>query len=76
MLMEELMLVGPEPEYANELASYRKEMLEASSSMDGCGRLRSTEDMKKYIEDCRLGERWETIEPGKVPDKALFERLP
>lgn len=67
MLMEELMFVGPEPEYAGELASYRAEMLEASSSMDGCGRLRATDDMEKYLEDCRRGASWETVEPGKVP---------
>jgi len=46
------------------LSSYRKEMLEANSNMDGCARLRAFEDMKKYILDCRLFEDIKTCPPN------------
>lgn len=73
--MEECMLLRPNAEYADRIAAYRQEFLEAGSSMDGCGPLRRYEDMDAYIQFCRDMENPETVPEGLVPaTQFLFVR--
>lgn len=60
--MEEYTLMRPTSEYANQIALYRQEFLDAGDSMDGCGPLRRFEDAEAYIQVCRDYE-----DPEKVP---------
>ena len=43
---EELVLVKPSEEYVTELLAYKKDFLENSDSMDGCGPLRRFDEVK------------------------------
>lgn len=58
---QQLILIKPDESYAKEISSYRKEMLDANSSMDGCGSLRSQSDPQKWIQDNHLFENKETL---------------
>ncbi|MBR3874564.1 MAG: GNAT family N-acetyltransferase [Clostridia bacterium] len=60
--MSEFILIKPSPEYAEQIAAYRKEFLDCGSSMDGCGPLRKIEDPNEYIRISLLAE-----EPAFVP---------
>lgn len=50
----------PGPELCGEIAGYRREMLEAGSSMDGCGSLRRTEDPAVWLAQVESLRREET----------------
>ena len=65
--MEELSLIRPSAEYADQIREYRKEFLDAESSMDGTGQLRSIEDPLEWIKTCELYNSKETVPEGKVP---------
>ncbi len=60
--METFILTRPTSEYADQIAQYRQEFLDAGSSMDGCGSLKKTADPEVYIQSCRDYE-----DPKKVP---------
>lgn len=60
--MEEFILMRPSGEYADQIAEYRQEFLDAGDSMDGTGPLRRTEDPEEYIKMCKDLE-----DPGKTP---------
>ena len=60
-------LIEPSMAYDKEIQDYRREFLEAESSMDGCGSLRRferTEDWLAYLETCKHPE---TVPDGQVP---------
>lgn len=50
MKMDELILIPPTMEYADEIMAYRAEFLDAGSSMDGCGPLKRCETPEKFLE--------------------------
>lgn len=50
--MEDYILIKPTVEYAEQIAEYRKEFLEAGDSMDGTGPLRRIDDPSEYIKFC------------------------
>ena len=59
MMNEELRLILPTAEYRDEIASYRKEFLDAGDSMDGTGSLRRLSDPMEWLaatEQCRHEE--------------------
>ena len=62
-----MILVRPSAEYAEEIASFRRELLESGSAADGTGGLMTYEDPLEYIEACARGEHRETQLPGLVP---------
>lgn len=62
----ELMLVRPTEEYLAELSSYKKDFLQNSDSMDGCGPLRRYDDMKEYIDMTNRYLSQETLPEGMV----------
>lgn len=60
-------MTRPTEEYAEQLAAYRQEFLDAGSSMDGCGPLRRFGDPRAYIQVCRDCEDPETVPDHLVP---------
>jgi predicted acetyltransferase len=64
--MEELILIRPTSAYANQIAEYRKEFLDAGDSMDGCGSLRRIDNPLEFIQKCIDYESPETLPPDKV----------
>lgn len=64
--MEELLLVEPSEEYAEQIRAYRQEFLDAGSSMDGTGPLRKIEDPYEWIKTCRMYNSADTVPEGKV----------
>ncbi|MBR4953924.1 MAG: GNAT family N-acetyltransferase, partial [Oscillospiraceae bacterium] len=60
-------LVLPSLEYADEIMAYKKDFLEAESSMDGCSSLRRTDDPKVFIDDFKRFSSEETVPEGRVP---------
>lgn len=55
-----ILLREPTAELCGEIAAYRQEMLEAGSSMDGCGSLRRTEDPAVWLAQVESLRREET----------------
>ena len=64
--MEELLLVEPSEEYAEQIRAYRQEFLDAGSSMDGTGPLRKIEGPYEWIKTCRMYNSADTVPEGKV----------
>ena len=64
--MEELLLIRPTNEYANQIAEYRQEFIDAGDSMDGCGSLRSIEDQYEYVQKSMNYESLKTLPKDKV----------
>lgn len=64
---ENVILVKPDVSYAEEVRSYREEMLLAGSSMDGTGSLRRIEEPLEWIEQSRRMEHKENVPENKVP---------
>ena len=64
---ENVILVKPDASYADEIASYRTEMLLANSSMDGTGMLRRMENPLDWLNNNKLMEHPDTVPKNKVP---------
>lgn len=60
-------LVLPSAAHAEQIASYRQEMLEAGSSMDGCGSLRRMADPHEWLRQVEDLSRPETVPAGWAP---------
>lgn len=65
--MKEYILMKPTMEYAEQIAEYRKEFLEAGDSMDGTGPLRRIEEPSEYIKFCVACENPDTVPENLVP---------
>ena len=61
-----LAFIIPDESYANEIISYREEMLQAGSSMDGCGSLRRDADPYTWLEYNRI-----LHDPERVPENRV-----
>lgn len=61
---DELIYVEPTIEYAKEIEEYRREMLEADSSFDGCFSMKRMPDVNEYVEHCI---NWG--DPSREPDE-------
>lgn len=64
---DNVILVKPDVSFADEIRSYREEMLLAGSSMDGTGALRRLEDPMEWLRQNALLENPENIPKNKVP---------
>ena len=51
--MDELRLAIPDESLLDEIAAYRQAMLDADSSMDGCGPLKRMENPAEWLAFCR-----------------------
>ena len=65
--MNDLFLVKPSSEYANQIIEYRQEFLNAGDSMDGTGSLRRFENPEEYIKTCAEYEDPQTVPTHLVP---------
>lgn len=64
---ENVILVKPDASFAEEIRSYREEMLIAGSSMDGTGALRRMENPLEWLWYNKTMEHPETVPKDKVP---------
>ena len=64
--MEELRLIRPTAAYADAIAAYRQEFLDAGSSMDGTGQLRRMPDPSEWLAACEAYEDPATVPEGLV----------
>lgn len=64
--MNDLILLKPTNEYADQIAEYRQDFLDAGDSMDGCGSLRRISDPYEYIQKCKDYESKETLPEDRV----------
>lgn len=64
---ENVILVKPDASFAEEIRSYREEMLLAGSSMDGTGALRRMENPLEWLWYNETMEHPETVPKDKVP---------
>ncbi len=62
--METYLLSRIRPEHYPSIAGYRKEMLEAGDSLDGCASLEKYEDIEKWHLNAILFEKPDTLPPG------------
>ena len=60
-------LVRPAPEYSEAIQTFRNELIETGSAMDGTGPLKHSEDPEEFIRECILGEDPKTVRRGLVP---------
>ena len=73
--MQDYILIRPTAAYAEQIAQYRQEFLDAGSSMDGTGPLHRIEDPMEYIALCEVLENPQTVPPHLVPaTQFLFVR--
>ena len=61
--MDIIKLILPSEEYLDQVWAYRQECLDAGSSMDGCGPLRSNEGPEQWLADIRS-----YADPAAVPE--------
>ncbi|HNX14018.1 MAG TPA: hypothetical protein PK854_01115 [Oscillospiraceae bacterium] len=60
--MEKCKLIKPDISYQDDIISFRQEMLEANSSMDGTGPLRHMENIEEWLEFNRKSENPDTVQ--------------
>lgn len=65
--MDELRLAIPDESLLDEIAAYRQAMLDADSSMDGCGPLKRMENPAEWLPFCRQLDNPATTPPNWVP---------
>ena len=63
---DNVILVKPDVSYAEEITSYRKEMLLANSSMDGTGMLKRLENPVDWLKYNKMLENPDTVPGNKV----------
>lgn len=63
--MEELELVLPTVEYKEQIEKYKQDMLDAGSSMDGCGTLRN-DDFYVWLQKCNDWKDGKNLPEGFV----------
>ena len=68
--MCELMLVRPSKQYAEQVMSYKEEMLQCGDSFDGCAGLEDVQSFDEWIEfERRLREKYKS---GYVPSEVFL----
>ena len=70
--MDMLRLVPPGTEHLSRVADFRGELLEAGSSMDGCGPLCRLEDPMEWLMEINALSRLETLPEGRVLSTQLL----
>lgn len=64
--MKELKLIFPTIKYKNQIERYKQEMLQANSSMDGCGTLKN-DDFETWLQKCNDWKNGKNLPEGFVP---------
>lgn len=63
--MEELKLILPSAKYREQIEKYKQDMLDAGSSMDGCGTLRNS-DFNTWLKECNDWRKGKNLPSGFV----------
>ena len=75
--MDELILVRPGAEHAEQVMAYKEEMAKNGDSFDGCAGLEETETYEEWLDfvsECRAGRiqgNWDIIRGGIANDKVF-----
>lgn len=64
--MDEINLIKPMIEYANDIMKFRQELLDANEGFDGCGNLRSCQSADEWIKQIHIFENEATCPEGYV----------
>lgn len=64
--MEGLELILPTAEYKTQIEKYKQDMLDADSSMDGCGSLKN-DDFETWLKKCNDWREGKNLPEGYVP---------
>lgn len=64
--MDQCKLIKPDIFYKDDIASFRQEMLDAGSSMDGTGPLKRMDDIAEWLEFTEQLENKDTLPPNCV----------
>ena len=68
-----LMLDRPSKQYAEQVMSYKEEMLQCGDSFDGCAGLEDVQSFDEWIDfERRLREKYKS---GYVPSEAFFSTI-
>ena len=59
--MGKCVLIKPELSFESDIQAFRKEMLDANSSMDGTGPLKRMNNIKQWLEFNQMCENKETV---------------
>lgn len=72
--MEEIILVKPSMEYAQDIMQVRKEIMEAddNDSFAGCSKLENCETIEEWLSILSMREKVETCPPGGVPSNTYI----
>ena len=74
--MNEIKLIPPAMEYADDIMKYRQNFLDSGDSLDGCGNLRMCSSAKEWIQGIEMMRNEETCPADKVSsDTYLAIRL-
>ena len=65
--MEQLYLVRPSADFAQEILDYRQEFLADGSVICGAGPLENLISIEDYLEKCQRYTSWDGIPKGRVP---------
>jgi predicted acetyltransferase len=66
LIMDEISLIEPTMDYADEIMGFRQEMMDAGDSFAGCGGLRNCASVREWLETLREYEDAATCPPGAV----------
>lgn len=64
--MEKLVLKIPTRQFSDQIMSFRQELLQSGSSMDGCGSLRRTENPEDWFREIESLSKKETLPANRV----------
>ncbi len=59
--MDDMLLLKPDETFLDEIVAYRQEMLDAGSSMDGCGSLKRMSDPREWLDQIDMLASRDTI---------------
>ena len=70
--MTEIILIPPTPDYAQEIMSFRSDLLDSGDSFAGCGGLSDCTDAKAWLNLLASRENQETCPAGGVPSSTYL----
>jgi len=70
--MDEIKLLKPTVEYAQDILNFRRELLEANSDFAGCGDLKNSVSVQEWLEKIEMREKEETCPAGSVTSNSYI----
>lgn len=72
MASEEIRLISPDIEYADQITAYKNEFIKVGDSMSGCGNLSKCKTTKEWIDGLKLFSDSKTCPEGMVPSNTYL----